>query len=69
MQPDTASSDLMDVVVIGGGSALLGFVHDDAAFLAGRIVAHQQIHHADAWHGPAPANAVASGRSYRDRGT
>jgi putative flavoprotein involved in K+ transport len=51
------------------GSALLGFVNDDAAFLAGRIVAQQQIHHADAWHGPAPATAVASGGSYRDRST
>jgi putative flavoprotein involved in K+ transport len=43
------------------GSALLGFVHDDAAFLAGRIAARHQI-------GDLPSPDIQAGREARGAG-
>jgi putative flavoprotein involved in K+ transport len=43
------------------GSALLGFVNDDAAFLAGRIAAHQQI-------GDLPSPGIQAGREAEGAG-
>jgi putative flavoprotein involved in K+ transport len=43
------------------GSALLGFVHDDAAFLAGRIAARHQT-------GDLPSPHIEAGREAQDAG-